>query len=524
LTKERLCFMANSNKKQGFFDGFKSIFGRELPQKQSEMVRADYTDLNGYAEDLISDPANPARQRIDIYNKFTQMSHNALISSAVKILVTSALGGHESTGDVVFIESRKTKKTDKATADLLEEIKADLTPMLNKVAYGVAYTGCIYGDAFCRIYSKEKDGVTRLYSDELLRPELVLAVEEMGENAYYEVKTGKNIQEKLTVMQMARFKMPRTTFLPQIEVLDKSYYTSMQQDDPTEVPFLQSLVGGSLLIDAEEAYDKMQSVLTAVDGQRWNDSVSEFFIRADMQNLSEEQGKKFKNALSSIFIKSKQIKEQAKEAGKAFLGILYHILPTWGDKGSVTVEPMLNGQNGRASTIPMEDVYFYARQVTASLGVDMSMVGYADMLSGGLGDGGFFRTSAQAAERARFIRTALEGFFDQIITVHVAQKYGLFFSEKDKPWDVTFYGSISALEAETQSTKLAAVNAASMTVTVLASLKELGLSEQSMALFLSKEMLMDEDKANQLAKDLSAAPTPEMGGEMGGEQLEQEEV
>lgn len=142
----------------------------------------------------------------------------------------------------------------------------------------------------------------------------------------------------------------------------------------------------------------------------------------------------------------------------------------------------------------------HARLLAGALGVDLSMIGFADQLSGGLGEGGFFRTSAQAAERARIIRVALTDFFNQIIDIHTLNKYNIVFDPKNRPWQINYYGSISALEAEKQRTKSDAMNAGGMLAQTIQLIKDSGFDEEMMREYLAKVMLLDDDQAAMFAK------------------------
>jgi len=127
-------------------------------------------------------------------------------------------------------------------------------------------------------------------------------------------------------------------------------------------------------------------------------------------------------------------------------------------------------------------------------------------LSGGLGDGGFFRVSAQAAERARIIRVALAEFFNQVVDVHTLRRYGVVFSPKERPWAINFYGSISALEAEKQRTKADSMNSGALLVQAMQAMKDIGANKEIMAEFLAKTMMLDEDQAKLFATIVDAKP------------------
>ena len=141
----------------------------------------------------------------------------------------------------------------------------------------------------------------------------------------------------------------------------------------------------------------------------------------------------------------------------------------------------------------------HARMYAGAIGVDLAMLGFADQLAGGLGEGGFFRMSAQAAENSRIIRNALAEFIYHVIDIHTMSKYGMVFHPHERPFTVNFYGSISALEAEKQRTKADSMNSGMILVQAMQQMKDLGATEEMMQEFLSKTMMLDEDQAKMYA-------------------------
>ena len=75
---------------------------------------------------LLSSGKRQARSRQQIYEKFAEMEGDPIVSSALKLQVTSALGGHETTGNTVFIETNPVFAQDKRKVALAEEIAANL--------------------------------------------------------------------------------------------------------------------------------------------------------------------------------------------------------------------------------------------------------------------------------------------------------------------------------------------------------------------------------------------------------------
>ncbi len=99
------------------------------------------------------------------------------------------------------------------------------------------------------------------------------------------------------------------------------------------------------------------------------------------------------------------------------------------------------------------------KHLGGALGVDPSLLGFGDMLSGGLGDGGFFRVSVLAAVKANLIRAAIRDGLNQICQIHCAYRYGKVYVPGTEPWSIRFNSVSSAIkreEAETQE-KLAGI-------------------------------------------------------------------
>ena len=290
--------------------------------------------------------------------------------------------------------------------------------------------------------------------------------------------------------------MPRIAWIPQYSAIEKSYYTNLLEDNREKLPLVPSMVGGSLLFSAEEAYEKYYTSISAMTGQRFVDSIDESFINVNVSGASKEQQNKLKARLTSILRESKARADQAMYQ-KPILSRVRHLLFTTGEKQVMTQGEGMNSK--RAGTLQIDDIMVHARLLSGSLGVDLSMLGFADQLSGGLGDGGFFRVSAQIAESSRATRCALTEFFNNLINLHILYKYGKKITGS-LPYSINFYGSISAFESEKQRTKLDAINASGLMVQTMAQLKDLGLGEKELSLFLTKEMLLDQDEAEIYAK------------------------
>ncbi|APQ14756.1 hypothetical protein BJP27_23795 (plasmid) [Pseudomonas oryzihabitans] len=191
-----------------------------------------------------------------------------------------------------------------------------------------------------------------------------------------------------------------------------------------------------------------------------------------------------------------------------------HVMPVQGDKAVTSVQQFQG--SAATSTISIDDVMLQARLLAGALGMDLALLGFADQLAGGLGEGGFFRTSVQAAERSDIIRTALTECFNHVVDVHTLTKYGWCFDPGKRPYAFNFFGATSALDREQQETRERAMNAASVMVGVMEQLRQMGMPEADIALFLKVQLQLDEDYARQLAKGLANAKPADDGQGFGG--------
>jgi hypothetical protein len=463
---------------------------------------------------LLGSGKKAARARSVVYEKWSLMESDAICSSALGLLVTTALGGHETTGQMVFIEKSPAAEQDAQLGRIAEEIAADLTPLLNRVAFTMGYTGAAFGDAYARVYTDGR-GVVDLNTDEMVRPPLVQPFEKGSRTVGYAVYVGQKNFERLDVTQMARLKMPRTQWVPQNGIVEKALRAALSEDDVDDLPIMPSMAGGSLLYNAEESYDNLAASLMGLVGQRWMDSIDEQMVSVNMDSMTKDQQERFMGSIIKMLTKSKTLIDDAIKNGRPIMERIRHIIPIFGEKQITQIGPAGGGQSGRSGTISIEDVLLHAKLLAGALGVDLAMLGFSEILSGGLGDGGFFRISAQAAERARIIRVALADFFNQVIDIHTMKRYGVVFPENNRPWNINFYGSISALETERQKTKADAMNAGLLLLQGIQMLKEMNAPKDVMHSFLSKEFLLDEDEAKLLAT-IADVKEPDNGGGFGG--------
>lgn len=447
--------------------------------------------------------------RESILKTWQAMQYDPIIAGALRINVTSALGADQETGQMVHIEVNPKFKDDKKMAGYAQEVADDLTAVFNKHIASMAYNGVAFGDGYARIYSRRNKGVVDLCTDESVLPPLVQPYEVGSKTAVCVVHIGPKMREKLSMAQMARLKLPRLIYVPQPMAVEKAWRSKIMLDDPDDLPLMPSLVGGSFLIEAEEQYYRYITTLNGIVNQRILDSIDETIFTGRLSGMTKEQQTKFVGNMKGILERSKQVYEDALKSGRLHAGRIRHFLPTFGDKQEVTEIRSTSGSGGsgmgRSANASIEDVMLHAKLLSGALGVDISMLGFADILSGGLGEGGYLRTSIQAAERARLIRTAGVDSLDHIADVHMSIKHRIQFEPGQRPWQIRFYGSIAAMESENQRTQTDATNNAMLSAQLFSQLKDSGLDANSMAHMLERVAKMTPEDASLYAKAIETA-------------------
>lgn len=457
------------------------------------------------------------RSRVQVYEKWQDMAADPVISSALRLHVTGALGGHETRGQMVFIEVHPDFKGNKDAEALVKEVKDDLEGLFNRVAPTLAFNAVQFGDGYGRLYASQKVGLRDIAVDELVMPPLVQPYERGSTTIGYTVASGTRYNERLSVLQMVRVKMPRFMYVPQTRTVEKAIRMALTIDEIEDLPALPAAVGGSFLDGAEAAYDRFAASWAGLTNQRVTDSINEVMLSVTQTGMSPEQRRKFTASLQRMFERSNAFREAMARAGRYFTGTVVHMLPTSSDKQVVNIQ----GQptQTRTGTITIDDVLMNAKLLSGALGLDLSMLGFADLMSGGLGEGGFFRVSAQSAERHRSIRGALTDGFEHCADVHVLMKKGIDLHGQKRPWVINYFSGISALETEHAKTKADNMNSTALLVQTLEGLKNLGLSAKSMESILEHSAGLDSEEARAFAKDLEKAAKDakaEAAGQFGG--------
>lgn len=488
-----------------FFIG-NTLEHRHEKQADIQQVAKEYDFLSQASLGTFENEKTNKRTPKSIYTLWQIMQTDPQIAEALSLHVTAALGGHERTGDVIFISPHERIRGNGLRAkELRTKIQREakhITPLLNRYAFSLARQAIAYGDSYARIYSLPGKGVIDLLNNEYTIAPMIQPFEQGGKNIGFIVLEANNWEKvvtRLTPLQLLRVKMQRIEHVPQIPLNVLQSNKQLEFDIQADLPILPSPVGGSFLYPVEKVWQDVVLNSTALVNQQIADSVKQSFLAINMDGMPESQRKKYINGLKNTISNYLDNIKKAFAGGEALYGTKYHILPTWGDKQ--TIQP-IGDLSQRQSPLNSEALMISLRRLAGGLGLDLSLIGWADMLAGGLGDGASFHTSAQIMRRSTLIRQSLIDAFNHLMTIHWGLKYDEYFQDGEYPWQFDFYSDQSAAATEALTNKQTRMNTLIITAQGLTTLRDLGLDSNTNASLLETIGGFDHELAVNLSENL----------------------
>ncbi|WP_352309100.1 hypothetical protein [Psychrobacter sp. W2-37-MNA-CIBAN-0211] len=484
-------------------------------------VHSQYETLNQFELGTYASREKLPRTRQQIYTMWELMQKDPQISEALNLHVTAALGGHESTGDMIFMTPHdRIRGKGKRAAELRKKVEREarhITPIINKQAFAMARQAIGFGDSFARIYLDKRHGVVGLMNNRHTASPLIMPFEQAGETVGYHALEEEDFERsiaKLTPMQLLRVKMPRSDIVPQMSLQVWQEEKTLIYDKRSDNPILPAEVGGSFLYPIEEAWQDVTISRAGLNNQTIADSVKQAFLTINMEGMPPAQQKKYRKSIVDMLTGYRDQVEDAFKGGEALHGTKYHVMPQWGDKQILNSVGEMSQRNAPLSE---NNLMINLRRVAGGLGIDLALVGWADMLAGGLGDGAAFHTSAQIMRRSLLIRQANTDAYNHLMSIHWGIKYGEYFEEKDYPWQFDFYSDQNAAAAQALNNKQARANTLTVQTQAIIGIKELGLDRHTAQLMLEDELGYDATTAERIAIAITAPAQDAEGMPMGGQ-------
>lgn len=378
------------------------------------------------------------------YPIYDTMSSDPTIDSALKMHIAQALSARSDTGEIIKIES-----VNDETNAIVTELQTFLQPIINKDCHAWAYNAGKYGSWYVRPYIKEKQGIQSIRSDYYTHPKFVNEYQQAGRLAGFSSTWQQAGRSGLILMDpwsFVGFKIPIWN-APKTEPqrIDATPFDISENDIEQESLVETQNYGQSLIETAFVPWMDLLDAIASMNMSRKNAARLERLIGVNTGKLNPQKAAQYLNIVSSQMQKTDKANAE-KSLRKGFLQtVINHIIPIFGDgRGRLDISTV----EGSPNIDGLSDIDFHIKRLGSALGIDPALLGFGEMLAGGLGDGGFFRVSVLAAIKANLLREAIKDGVDRLCEIHIASKMGKVFLPGEKPWRINFNAVSTALERE----------------------------------------------------------------------------
>lgn len=378
------------------------------------------------------------------YTIYDTMASDPTIDSALKMHIAHALSANADSGEIIKIESVNDEEN-----PIVKELQTTIMQIVNRNCHAWAYNAALYGCWYTRVYVKEKEGIQSVRSDFYTHPRFVNEYHQAGQLAGFSStwqQAGAAGMQMMEPWKFVSFKIPVwKSVKTEPQRIDAKPFDIAVDDYELDTVIETQNYGQSLLETAFVPWMDLQDAITSLNMSRKNAARLERMIGVNTGKLNPQKAAQYLNVVSGQIQKTdKAMAEQSLRKGFVQT-VINHILPIFGDgRGRLDISTV----EGSPNIDGLADVDFHIKRLGSALGIDPALLGFGDMLAGGLGDGGFFRVSVLAAIKANLLRQAIHEGVDRLCEIHIASKMGKVFLSGEKPWRVNFNALSTALERE----------------------------------------------------------------------------
>lgn len=460
--------------------------------------------------------------RLQRYAILEEMAKSPTCSAALNIHIGHALSPDKKSGLAFSIVAKDL--SDKEGVSRAEELQKDLGSMINKHLPSLAMIMAIFGVSYVRPYARTGHGITSLensyYSLPYFIQEFYKADQLVGFGGDY-VLSPENYTRTLSMpWTLVPMKNPYWTPTRNIQPIAQGNrgYTLLSEEQDKDIAETQNY-GTSFLEHAYEPFLNLVGALNALKATRYNAAKIDRLIALTTSSLDPVVGANYTRSVTQTLKRHSENLQKKAINGNTMPTVFNHVIPVMGDgKNGITIDT----QSIPADITGIEDVMFHLRQLCSALGIDSTMLGWADQMAGGLGEGGWIQTAIQAALRAQWIRQAAQEMIYRLIDIHLAFKYGKVYPENERPYLVQFNSMNTAIQEEENRELDARANFITLMVQVMDAIQgnnKLAENDTFMRYLFSDQLKMDNATLDKMLaefkKSREAEPEPNAeGGDM----------
>ncbi|HHC7290370.1 portal protein [Vibrio parahaemolyticus] len=444
------------------------------------------------------------KDRFMLYPILKEMAEDSTIDAALNLHLGHALSVSNDHGMAVYLHP-----TDEKYAEYVGRLNRELLAPINDNLMNWTYSTLVYGVNYVRPYTQEGVGITHFEANYYTLPNQIREYERSGELAGFTaeyLQTRANGEQVRLAEPWALIPLKMPIWRPDMDVPPVNYTGqrySLYDDAYSRMPIETQNYGTSILLTCFEAWSMLRQSIAALGASRVNASLIDRMVAVNTDGLDAAGAAEYINMVADQMKQDRQeVVDRSRKLG--FIPtVINTLLPFMGGaKGGLQIDTFTTDPN----ISHIEDIMFHLKRLAGTLGVDPSMLGFGDLLSGGLGEGGFFRASIQSALRANQIRAAVVKFVKRAIDIHTIYRDGKVWSDNDMPFEIRFNSLNTAIEQEKADAMESQANYATMLATVLDLIEQspIGKSEKLKNHLYTSVIGLDSELAKEVISELAA--------------------
>ncbi|HHY0551922.1 TPA: hypothetical protein ACVU5P_004241 [Vibrio parahaemolyticus] len=410
------------------------------------------------------------------YRIYKEMSEDSTIHTALELHLAHALSVDNKSGQIVYLEPKSDED-----AEYVEQLNKEVMTKINENITSWAWPMCVFGVGYVRPYAEIGRGIYHWESNYYTLPNNIREYERAGVLVGFtseELRTKPGGEQVRLAEPWTLIPLKNPIWRPDMDIEPVNYSGqaySLYSDIHTRYPIETQNYGTSLLYAAYESWLFLRNAIRSLAKSRQLASIIDRLISVDTNNLDAARAAEYLRLIASQIQEDRDdIERQAKLDG--YLPVVINsLIPimSGGAKGGVNIDTFSVDPN----IAHIEDIMFHVKRLAGALGVEPSMLGFSDMLSGGLGEGGFFRTAIQSAMRANQIRLGVVNFVKRSIDIHTSFRDEQAWPDGEEPFYIRFNSLNTAIEIEAADARESKANYAMTVATLLDMFEQSTLSK-----------------------------------------------
>ncbi|HCD8986594.1 TPA: phage portal protein [Citrobacter freundii] len=446
-------------------------------------------------------------ERLSRYTVLEEMAKSATVSQALNIHLAQALSPSKRTGLAFSIVAKD--PGDKETVARCNELMNDLGEMIDTGLPSWGLLMAIFGVGYMRPYGEPGRGIVNIESSYYTLPYFIQEFNKGGTLAGF---SGDYLLSPETMQRMLAdpweiVAMKNPFWTPSGKIIPVTTgtrgYSLLTEQNQHPITETQNY-GTSFLENSYETFMNLCGALNALKATRYNAAKIDRLIALTTGTLDPVNAANYTRTVSQSLKRNSEAMSRRSLQANTMPTVLNHLIPVMGDgKNNITIDT----QYIPADITGIEDVMFHLRQLCSSLGIDSTMLGWADQMSGGLGEGGWAQTAIQAAIRAQWLRQAASDVIYRLTDIHLAYKHGKAYLSNQRPYSVQFNSMNTALMQEEARDQDSRANFIAVITQILDQIQQspkLAGSETFMRYLFCDQLKMDEQMLQSMIKEFNA--------------------